>query len=49
VKLSAQMKGGQSELIRLCALAQTALEESAMWAVKALTYKDEDYSAEKED
>jgi hypothetical protein len=49
VKLSAQIKGGHSEVIRLCALAQTALEESAMWAVKALTYKPEDYSAEKED
>lgn len=37
------------ELRRLIALAQTALEESAMWAVKALTFKDEDYGAEKTD
>jgi hypothetical protein len=37
MKLVAQQAGSQSELIRLCALAQTAYEEAAMWAVKAAT------------
>lgn len=29
--------GSQPEVVRLCALAQTAFEEGAMWAVKAIT------------
>jgi hypothetical protein len=37
LKLAAQNVGSQSEMIRLCALAQTAYEDAAMWAVKAAT------------
>jgi hypothetical protein len=37
MKLAAQQAGSQSEMIRLCALAQTHYEDAAMWAVKAAT------------
>jgi hypothetical protein len=37
LKFSAQRTGSQSEVIRLCALAQTHYEDAAMWAVKAAT------------
>jgi hypothetical protein len=37
MKLTAQQAGSQSEIIRLCALAQTYYEIAAMWAVKAAT------------
>jgi hypothetical protein len=37
MKLSAQKASAQSEVIRLCALAQTHYEDAAMWAVKAAT------------
>jgi hypothetical protein len=37
VKRVAQEAGAQSEVIRLCALAQTHYEDAAMWAVKAAT------------
>lgn len=38
LKLIAQKVGPpQNEIVRLCALAQTAYEEAAMWAVKAAT------------
>jgi hypothetical protein len=36
MKTTAQT-ASQSEYVRLCALAQTAYEEAAMWAVKAAT------------
>jgi hypothetical protein len=39
LKFSAQRTGSQSEIIRLCALAQTHYEDAAMWAVKASTYE----------
>jgi hypothetical protein len=39
LKFSAQRTGSQSEVIRLCALAQTHYEDAAMWAVKASTYE----------
>ncbi len=32
-------EGGEYEQERLYSLAQTAYEEAAMWAVKAITYK----------
>ncbi len=34
----ARIKSEDGEHARLCALAMTATEEAAMWAVKALTY-----------
>jgi hypothetical protein len=37
IKLDAQQVGSQSEIIRLCALAQTYYEMAQMWAVKAAT------------
>jgi hypothetical protein len=37
MKSSAQKAGSQTEVIRLCALAQTHYEDAAMWAVKAAT------------
>jgi hypothetical protein len=37
IKATAQSAGGQSEVIRLLALAQTHYEDAAMWAVKAAT------------
>lgn len=37
MKSAAQKAGSQSEVIRLCALAQTHYEDAAMWAVKAAT------------
>lgn len=39
MKSSAQKAGSQSEVIRLCALAQTHYEDAAMWAVKASTFE----------
>jgi hypothetical protein len=39
MKLSAQKTGSQSEVIRLCALAQTHYEDAAMWGVKAATHE----------
>jgi hypothetical protein len=37
LKATAQAAGSQSEMIRLCSLAQTHYEDAAMWAVKAAT------------
>jgi hypothetical protein len=37
IKLAAQKAGAHSELIRLCAEAQTRYEDAAHWAVKAAT------------
>jgi hypothetical protein len=37
MKLASQKVGSQSEVIRLCSLAQTHYEDAAMWAVKAAT------------
>lgn len=37
IDLCEEMRGDNAEINRCCALAQTAFEEGAMWAVKAAT------------
>jgi hypothetical protein len=41
LKLAAQQAGAQSEVIRLCATAQTNYEGACHWAVKAATAETE--------